>query len=262
MEHGPIGYLARVASWCLRRRSPAWLRHTQIREAGCQTRTSRATLFCTRKQLRRRIRFARCSEPKDQSMYEWHARILSSVEWRYSSSGVLAIVGIPAAIKQLVSGSPAVGVPGRSSDRSPSPTSSWGELRPPIVSASSRVTAFLEKRNFAEGAEVKSRPTLSVGARPVRKPISKSKQAQVAQPQATLVNAKLTTDRARTPRRPPPASNLLMMLLSPTSRALKHRYAGAGRPWASKINLDYTEICSSRSMARRLPHRRSPKAMS
>lgn len=88
------------------------------------------------------------------------------------------------------------------------------------VSVVARVTAFLEK-NFAEGRG-RAVSTLSVGARPVRSRSQIEAGAGRAAAEPTLVNAKLTTDRARTlPGHRP--GNLLMMLLSPTSRALKHR---------------------------------------
>src|ERR1700730_18228206 len=66
------------------------------------------------------------------------------------------------------------------------------------VNVVARVTAFLEKRLFTEGAEVKAGDELYRLERgPVEADLA-SKQAVVAQLQATLENAKLTTDRART----------------------------------------------------------------
>src|SRR6202012_1260589 len=67
--------------------------------------------------------------------------------------------------------------------------------RVPVVA---RVTAFLDKRSFAEGTEVKTGDLLYVLERGPFEADLKAKQAQVAQLQETLVNAKLTTDRART----------------------------------------------------------------
>jgi len=60
-----------------------------------------------------------------------------------------------------------------------------------------RVTAFLEKRNFAEGAEVKTGDSSTSWSAARSKPDLASKKAQVAQMQATLVNAQLTTGRAK-----------------------------------------------------------------
>jgi membrane fusion protein (multidrug efflux system) len=60
-----------------------------------------------------------------------------------------------------------------------------------------RVTAFLEKRNFVEGSEVKKGDLLYQLERGPFEADLKSKQAQVAQLQATLANARLTTERAK-----------------------------------------------------------------
>jgi membrane fusion protein (multidrug efflux system) len=69
---------------------------------------------------------------------------------------------------------------------------------PNRVSVVARVTAFLEKRNFLEGAEVKTGDLLYQLERGPFEADLESKQAQVLQLQATLENAKLTTDRAKT----------------------------------------------------------------
>ncbi len=66
------------------------------------------------------------------------------------------------------------------------------------VNVVARVTAFLEKRNFVEGAEVRTGDLLYQLERGPFEADLASKQAQVAQLQATLVNAKLTTERAKT----------------------------------------------------------------
>src|SRR3984885_1541784 len=66
------------------------------------------------------------------------------------------------------------------------------------VNLVARVTAFLEKRLFKEGEEIKSGDELYHLERGPFEADLASKQALVAQLQATLENAKLTTDRART----------------------------------------------------------------
>src|SRR5262249_5263799 len=66
------------------------------------------------------------------------------------------------------------------------------------VSVVARVTAFLDKRNFVEGTEVKTGDLLYQLERGPFEADLESKQAQVEQLKATLVNARLTTDRART----------------------------------------------------------------
>jgi membrane fusion protein (multidrug efflux system) len=66
------------------------------------------------------------------------------------------------------------------------------------VNVVARVTAFLEKRLFNEGAEIKKGDELYLLERGPFEADLASKKALVAQLQATLENAKLTTDRART----------------------------------------------------------------
>src|SRR3954451_18872998 len=66
------------------------------------------------------------------------------------------------------------------------------------VNVVARVTAFLEKRLFNEGSEVKQGDELySLERGPFEADLA-AKKAQVAQLQATLENARLTTERART----------------------------------------------------------------
>src|SRR5690349_19419091 len=65
------------------------------------------------------------------------------------------------------------------------------------VNVGGRVTGFLEKRNFVEGAQVKTGDMLYELERGPFEADLESKKAQVAQLQATLVNAKLTTGRAK-----------------------------------------------------------------
>src|SRR5229473_8196711 len=66
------------------------------------------------------------------------------------------------------------------------------------VNVVARVTAFLERRLFEEGNEIKKGDKLYLLERGPFEADLASKQAVVAQLQATLENAKLTTDRART----------------------------------------------------------------
>ena len=66
------------------------------------------------------------------------------------------------------------------------------------VNVVARVTGFLDERLFTEGAEVKKGGQLYHLERAPFEADLASKQAVVAQLQATLTNATLTTDRART----------------------------------------------------------------
>src|SRR5712664_1293373 len=66
------------------------------------------------------------------------------------------------------------------------------------VNVVARVTAFLEKRFFTEGAEVSANDQLYLLERGPFQADLDAKKAQVAQLEATLANAKLTTERQRT----------------------------------------------------------------
>jgi membrane fusion protein, multidrug efflux system len=97
------------------------------------------------------------------------------------------------------SGPPAVGV----IDATTRPITETSEFLGRIeatnrVDIVARVTAFMDKRVFREGAEVKTGDLLYQLERGPFEADLATKQAQVAQLQATLENAKLTTERART----------------------------------------------------------------
>jgi membrane fusion protein, multidrug efflux system len=162
-------------------------------------------------------------------------------------SGVLAIVGISAATAQLgPSEPPAVGV----LDAVKRPITESNEFLGRIeatnrVSVVARVTAFLEKRNFVEGAEVKTGDLLYQLERGPFEADLKSKQAQVAQLQATLVNAKLTTDRARTLLGGPAGQQSTYDAALANQQSLEAQIQAAqAQVDLSQISLDYTEIHS------------------
>src|ERR1700748_2228422 len=162
-------------------------------------------------------------------------------------SGVLAMVGMPAAIAQLgASGPPAVGVVQAVKRPIIESNEFLGRIEATNrVSVVARVTAFLEKRNFVEGAEVKSGDLLYQLERGPFEADLKSKQAQVAQLQATLVNAKLTTDRARTLLGGPAGQQSTYDAALANQRSLEAQVQGAqAQVQASQINLDYTDIRS------------------
>jgi membrane fusion protein (multidrug efflux system) len=113
------------------------------------------------------------------------------------------------------------------------------------VSVVARVTAFLDKRNFVEGAEVKTGDLLYQLQRGPFEADLKSKQAQVAQLQATLVNAKLTTDRARTLLGGPAGQQSTYDAALANQQSLEAQVQAAqAQVDLSQINLDYTEIRS------------------
>jgi len=113
------------------------------------------------------------------------------------------------------------------------------------VNVVARVTAFLEKRLFNEGAEVKAGDELYRLERGPFEADLASKQAQVAQLQATLENAKLTTDRARTLLGGPAGQQSTYDAAIANQRSLEAQVQSAqAQVQLSQINLDYTDIRS------------------
>src|ERR1700724_1171085 len=113
------------------------------------------------------------------------------------------------------------------------------------VAVVARVTAFLDKRFFTEGTEIKTGDLLyRLERRPFEADL-KSKQAQVAQLQATLVNAKLTTDRARTLLGGPAGQQSTYDAALANQQSLEAQVQSAqAQVQSSQINLDYTDIRS------------------
>jgi membrane fusion protein (multidrug efflux system) len=113
------------------------------------------------------------------------------------------------------------------------------------VNVVARVTAFLEKRDFADGAEVKTGDLLYELERGPFEADLNSKKAQVAQLQATLVNAKLTTDRAKTLLGGPAGQQSTYDAALANQQSLEAQIQAAeAQVDLSQINLDYTSIRS------------------
>jgi membrane fusion protein, multidrug efflux system len=113
------------------------------------------------------------------------------------------------------------------------------------VNVVARVTAFLEKRDFIEGSEVKTGDLLYELERGPFEADLESKKAQVAQLQATLVNAKLTTDRARTLLGGPAGQQSTYDAALANQQSLEAQIQAAqAQVELSQINLDYTQIRS------------------
>jgi membrane fusion protein (multidrug efflux system) len=113
------------------------------------------------------------------------------------------------------------------------------------VNVVARVTAFLEKRLFNEGDEIKKGEELYHLERGPFEADLASKQAQVAQLQATLENAKLTTERARILLSGPAGQQSTYDAALANQRSLEAQVQAAqAQVQASQINLDYTEIRS------------------
>src|SRR6266850_937907 len=113
------------------------------------------------------------------------------------------------------------------------------------VNVVARVTAFLEKRLFEEGAEIKTGDELYRLERGPFEADLATKKAQVAQLQATLENAKLTTGRARTLLSGPAGQQSTYDAALANQRALEAQVQSAqAQVQSSQINLDYTDIRS------------------
>ncbi len=113
------------------------------------------------------------------------------------------------------------------------------------VNVVARVTAFLEKRLFNEGAEVKTGELLYQLERGPFEADLAAKQATVAQLQATLENAKLTADRARSLLGGPAGQQSTYDAAIANQRSYEAQVQAAqAQVQLSQINLDYTEIHS------------------
>jgi membrane fusion protein (multidrug efflux system) len=113
------------------------------------------------------------------------------------------------------------------------------------VNVVARVNAFLEKRLFKEGAEIKAGDELYRLERGPFEADLAAKQAQVAQLQAQLENAKLTTGRARTLLSGPAGQQSTYDAALANERSLEAQVQAAqAQVQSSQINLDYTDIRS------------------
>ncbi|MDA9463325.1 efflux RND transporter periplasmic adaptor subunit [Bradyrhizobium sp. CCBAU 53415] len=111
------------------------------------------------------------------------------------------------------------------------------------VNVVARVTAFLERRLFEEGAEISKGDELYRLERGPFEADLASKEAQVAQLQATLENAKQTTERARTLLGGPAGQQSTFDAAIANQLSLEAQVRAAqAQVQASRINLDYTTI--------------------
>lgn len=162
------------------------------------------------------------------------------------SAAVASALVTAADAQQAPPGPPAVGV--ISAVKRPITESSefLGRIEAPNrVNVVARVTAFLEKRNFVEGAEVKTGDMLYQLERGPFEADLASKKAQVAQLQATLVNAKLTADRAKALLSGPAGQQSSVDAAVANQQSLEAQVQAAqAQVDLSQINLDYTQIHS------------------
>jgi membrane fusion protein, multidrug efflux system len=165
---------------------------------------------------------------------------------RLFCAAAIALVTGAAAMAQPAAGPPAVGVV----EAIKRPITESSEFLGRIeavnrVNVVARVTAFLEKRLFIEGAEVKTGdPLYRLERGPFEADLA-SKKAIVAQLQATLENAKLTTERARTLLGGPAGQQSTYDAALANERSLDAQVQSAqAQVQSSQINLDYTDIRS------------------
>jgi membrane fusion protein (multidrug efflux system) len=113
------------------------------------------------------------------------------------------------------------------------------------VNIVARVTAFLEKRLFDDGAEVKKGDLLyQLEKGPFQADVA-AHQAQVAQLEATLVNARLTTQRAATLLGGPAGLQSNYDAAVANQRSLEAQVQAAqAQLQSSQISLGYTDIRS------------------
>lgn len=162
------------------------------------------------------------------------------------ASAYMVFAAIDDAMAQAPAGPPAVGI----IEATKRPFTESNEFLGRVeatnrVNVVARVTAFLEKRNFAEGAEVKTGDMLYQLERGPFQADLEAKQAQVAQLQATLVNAKLTTDRAKALLGGPAGQQSTFDAATANQQSLEAQIKAAqAQVDLSKISVDYTEIHS------------------
>jgi membrane fusion protein, multidrug efflux system len=162
-------------------------------------------------------------------------------------TAVALVMGATAATRaQPANGPPAVGVV----EATKRPITETSEFLGRIeavnrVNVVARVTAFLEKRLFNEGAEVRKGDDLYRLERGPFEADLAAKKAQVAQLAAMLENARLTADRARVLLSGPAGQQSTYDAALANQRSLEAQVMAAqAQVQASQINLDYTEIRS------------------
>lgn len=113
------------------------------------------------------------------------------------------------------------------------------------VAIVARVTAYLEKVDFDDGAEVKSGDLLYELQRPPFQADLDAKKAVADQYAAQLVNAKLTAERAQTLLRTNAGAQATVDSSVAAEKALEAQLLGAkASVETSQINLDYTRIAA------------------
>lgn len=174
---------------------------------------------------------------------------------RGNASAALAIIAVlaggvgaaaPARAQGKPSGPPSVGVVKVALTPITESTEFIGRIEATgRVAIVARVTAFLEKVDFADGAEVKKGDLLYELERPPFQADLDAKKAVADQFQAGLVNAKLAEERASSLLRTNAGAQSTLDAATAAEKALAAQLLGANASvQTSQINLDYTRILS------------------
>ncbi len=162
--------------------------------------------------------------------------------WRFIIG--LAVAGAAHGAQAQTGGPPAVGVVTAETKPLTQTNQFIGRVQAEKrVNLLARVTGFLEKRDFQEGAEVKKGDLLYVIEQPPYQADVQAKQSAVDQLQAQLINAKETLNRAKSLLSSPAGQQSTYDAALASEKALEAQVLGAqAQLEQSKINLGYTEI--------------------
>ena len=164
--------------------------------------------------------------------------------YRFLATLVLAVLSLHAQAQSGPGGPPAVGVVRAERQQMTQSDEFIGRIQAVNrVALVARVTAFLEKRLFVEGDEVKKGDLLYQLEQPPFQALVDAGKASVAQLQAQHQNAQLTLDRAQALLRGPAGQQSDVDTALANERSLAAQIAGAqAQLQTAEINLGYTEI--------------------
>jgi membrane fusion protein (multidrug efflux system) len=156
----------------------------------------------------------------------------------------LGLASVEAAAQPAPSGPPAVGVVRAERQQITQSDEFIGRIQAVgRVALVARVSAFLEKRLFVEGAEVKKGDVLYQLEQPPFQAVVDADKATIEQLEAQHRNAELTLERAQLLLRTPAGQQSNVDSALAAERALAAQIAGAqAQLQTAQINLGYTEI--------------------
>lgn len=163
---------------------------------------------------------------------------------RLLAAACLCLVSLRAEAQAPAAGPPAVGVVRAEREQITQSDEFIGRIQAVgRVALVARVSAFLEKRLFVEGAEVKKGDLLYQLEQPPFRAVVDADKATIEQLEAQHVNAKLTLERAQALLRTPAGQQSNVDSALAAERALAAQIAGAqAQLQTAQINLGYTEI--------------------